>query len=58
MHTQLFCRVSQELWLPGVPDLKLRVYQFDALLAQHLPRLHRHFKAMSLQLEVRSCLYL
>ncbi|CAM9155733.1 unnamed protein product [Chrysoparadoxa australica] len=42
----------RNLWMPGVPQMKLRVYQFDKLLAQQLPQLHAHFRAISLQLEV------
>ncbi|KAG5182552.1 hypothetical protein JKP88DRAFT_277917 [Tribonema minus] len=42
----------EELWLPGVPEMKLRVYQFDRLLERELPRLHAHFKTTQLQLEV------
>ncbi|CAN0395915.1 unnamed protein product, partial [Laminaria digitata] len=42
----------RELWLPGVPQLKVRVFQFDKLLLRELPRLYNHFKAKQLQLEV------
>lgn len=36
------------LWHPDVPHMKLRVYQFDRLLSEHLPRLHVHFKYICL----------
>ncbi|CAN0166658.1 unnamed protein product, partial [Ectocarpus sp. 12 AP-2014] len=42
----------RELWLPGVPQLKVRVFQFDKLMLRELPRLYNHFKAKQLQLEV------
>jgi hypothetical protein len=42
----------RELWLPGCPELKLRVYQFDALLKRELPRLHQHFRFQGLQVEI------
>ncbi|CAM9756730.1 unnamed protein product [Scytosiphon promiscuus] len=41
----------RELWLPGVPQLKVRVFQFDKLMLRELPRLYNHFKAKQLQLE-------
>lgn len=36
------------LWHPQVPEMKLRVFQFDRLLARHLPRLHAHFRQIQL----------
>jgi hypothetical protein len=36
------------LWHPEVPHMKLRVFQFDRLLAQNLPRLHVHFRKIRL----------
>lgn len=34
------------------PLSQVRVFQFDKLLLQELPRLYKHFKAKQLQLEV------
>lgn len=34
----------RELWRPGVPQLKLRIFQFDRLLHQLNPSLWNHFK--------------
>jgi len=34
----------RELWRPGVPQLKLRIFQFDRLLQQLNPSLSSHFK--------------
>jgi hypothetical protein len=36
------------LWHPEVPHLKLRTFQFEQLLALHLPRLHAHFRQIRL----------
>jgi hypothetical protein len=36
------------IWRPGVPLLKMRVYQVDQLLEMHLPVLYEHFKAIHL----------
>lgn len=36
------------LWHPEVPHLKLRTFQFEKLLAMHLPRLHAHFRQIKL----------
>lgn len=36
------------LWHPEVPHLKLRTFQFEQLLALHLPRLHAHFRHIRL----------
>ena len=30
----------RELWRPGVPQLKLRIYQFDRLISAKLPTVH------------------
>ncbi len=40
------------LWLPGCPELKLRVFQFQTLLEKELPRLISHFKRIGMQLEI------
>jgi hypothetical protein len=37
-----------DIWRPGVPLLKLRVYQFEHLLLKHLPKLHDHFISIHL----------
>ena len=37
-----------ELWKPGVPQLKYRIYQFDRLLASLVPELHAHFANIGL----------
>ena len=42
----------RELWRPGVPQLKLRVFQFDALLRGYLPKLHAHFQSIGLAPDV------
>ena len=42
----------RELWRPGMPQLKLRVYQFDMLLKKFLPRLRAHFKAIGMMPDV------
>lgn len=36
----------RDLWRPGVPQLRLRVFQMDALLRVLLPELHQHFRAV------------
>ena len=38
----------RDLWRPGVPQLKLRIYQFDRLLILKLPSLHAHFRDIGL----------
>ncbi len=40
------------LWLPGCPELKLRVFQFQTLLEKELPQLISHFKHIGMQLEI------
>ena len=40
------------MWMPGVPKMKLRVYQFDRLFKKNLPRLHSHFDELKLAPEV------
>ena len=35
-----------QLWRPGVPQLKLRVFQFDHLLQSFFPRLHATLQAL------------
>lgn len=40
------------MWRSGVPGLKLRVFQFDRLLRERLPRLHAHFAHIGLAPEV------
>ncbi|KAJ8601528.1 hypothetical protein CTAYLR_008019 [Chrysophaeum taylorii] len=42
----------RELWRPGMPQLKLRVYQFDRLVARFLPRLRAHFREIGLAPDV------
>ena len=37
-----------ELWRPGMPHLKLRVFQLDQLLLKFLPRLRAHLKSIGL----------
>ncbi len=37
-----------QLWRPGVPKLKCRIYQFQSLLAAQEPELHAHFEAIGL----------
>ena len=41
-----------ELWRPGMPQLKLRVFQLDQLLFRHLPRLRAHLKSVGLAPDV------
>ena len=41
-----------ELWRPGMPQLKLRVFQFDRLVSAHLPRLRAHLRAVGLAPDV------
>ena len=41
-----------ELWRPGMPQLKLRVFQFDRLVSAHLPRLRAHFRDIGLAPDV------
>jgi len=36
------------LWHPEYPHMKLRVFQFDRIMAAHLPRLHAHFRVINL----------
>jgi len=38
----------KDLWRPGVPQLKLRIFQFDRLLQQCKPHLAAHFKQIGL----------
>jgi hypothetical protein len=38
----------KDLWRPGVPQLKLRIFQFDRLLKELLPGLWAHFKHVGL----------
>jgi len=38
----------RELWRPGVPQLKLRIYQFDKIIFSKLPRVHAHFRSIGL----------
>ncbi|GBG27237.1 TBC1 domain family member 1 [Hondaea fermentalgiana] len=38
----------RELWRPGVPQLKLRIYQFDRLISSKLPLMHAHFREIGL----------
>lgn len=38
----------RELWRPGVPQLKLRIYQFDRLISSKLPSMHAHFRDIGL----------
>jgi hypothetical protein len=40
------------MWMPGVPKMKLRVFQFDRLLKSMIPRLHAHFEHLKLAPEV------
>ncbi len=40
------------LWLPGCPELKLRVFQFQTLLEKELPKLISHFKHIGMHLEI------
>lgn len=45
----LVCSLDmRELWRPGVPQLKLRIFQFDRLLANHMPSTSNHFKSIGL----------
>jgi len=37
-----------ELWRPGVPQLKLRIFQFEKLVSSKLPKLHAHFDSIGL----------
>eukprot|EP00743_Colponemidia_sp_Colp-15_P004267 GILK01004604.1.p1 GENE.GILK01004604.1~~GILK01004604.1.p1 ORF type:complete len:613 (+),score=134.01 GILK01004604.1:63-1901(+) len=34
----------KQMFLPGVPGLKFRIYHLDRLVAKHLPKLHAHFR--------------
>ena len=36
------------LWRKGVPELRLRIWQFDALLRRRLPELRAHFRTVRL----------
>jgi hypothetical protein len=52
----LMCGVLQscgmeELWRKGLPRVQLRVYQFERVMQQHLPRLHGHFHTIGLTLD-------
>jgi len=38
----------RELWRPGVPQLKLRIYQFDRLISSKLPKISQHFREIGL----------
>ena len=38
--------------MPGVPRMKLRVFQFDRLFKGCLPKLHAHFDNLKLAPEV------
>ena len=40
------------MWMPGVPKMKLRVFQFDRLFKSMIPRLHAHFERLKLAPEV------
>lgn len=40
------------MWSPGVPQLKLRIFQFDRMFAEHLPELALHFKRIELTSDV------
>ena len=40
------------MWAPGVPKMKLRVFQFDRLFKSSLPKLHHHFDNLKLAPEV------
>lgn len=42
----------RELWRPGMPQLKLRVFQFDRLFSEHLPRLRAHFRDIGMAPDV------
>jgi hypothetical protein len=40
------------LWHPEYPHMKLRVFQFDRIMAAQLPKLHAHFKNIRLSPDV------
>lgn len=42
----------KELWRPCVPQLKLRIYQFQRLLSQKLPVLQAHFVRIGLTADI------
>lgn len=46
------CLELCELWRPGMPQLKLRVFQFDHLLGQHMPKLRKHFRNIGMAPDV------
>jgi len=45
----LVCNLDmRDLWRPGVPQLKLRIFQFDRLLRELQPSLSSHFRSVGL----------
>lgn len=42
----------RELWRPGMPQLKLRVYQLDKLLSKHAPKARSHLRSIGLAPDV------
>ncbi len=44
--------VMNGIWLPGCPELKLRVFQFQTLMERELPKLVYHFRHIGLHLEI------
>lgn len=45
----LVCNLDlRDLWRPGVPQLKLRIFQFDRLLRELCPHLWAHFRRVGL----------
>ena len=51
-HSRLTTLAMGGLWRPGVPEMKRRIFEFDALLRLRLPLLHAHFKAVQLAPDV------
>ena len=41
-----------EVWKPGLPRVKLAVYQLDALVSLKLPKLSLHFSSIDLPIEI------
>jgi len=41
-------RAMDQLWSPGMPGLKLKIYQLNEIICSQLPRLHRHMANVGL----------
>lgn len=49
LHKLMYGYNIRSLYLPDMPGLLLKLYQFDRLLEDNLPKLHTHFKRQGVQ---------